>query len=66
MVALWLADEETASLRVAAVSHESADSPLPLVTLAFGQGGVGWVAIVQAPLEVDDLFADSRFVGRDW
>jgi GAF domain-containing protein len=66
MVALWLADEETASLRVAAVSHESADNHLRLVTLAFGQGGVGWVAVERAPLEVDDVFADSRFLGRDW
>jgi hypothetical protein len=32
MVALWIADEETASLRVA-------NNHLPLVTLAFGKAG---------------------------
>src|SRR5215831_18758876 len=66
MVAFWLADEETASLKIAAVSHELEDTALPLVTLAFGQGGVGWVAVERAPLEVDDVFMDARFIGREW
>jgi len=66
MVALWIADEETRSLKVGAVNQESPDNHLPLVTLAYGQGGVGWVAAERTPLEVDDLLADSRFVGRDW
>ena len=66
MVALWLADEKTASLRVVAVNDQSADNHLPLVTLTFGQGGVGWVAVERTPLEVEDVFVDPRFVGRDW
>jgi len=66
MVALWLADEEAASLQVAAVSDGSADNHLPLITLKFGQGGVGWVAAERTVLEVQDVFEDSRFVGRDW
>ncbi len=66
MVALWRADNDAASLRVEALDHESADNHLPLVTLAFGQGGVGWVAVERTPLAVDDVSTDSRFVGRDW
>jgi signal transduction protein with GAF and PtsI domain len=66
MVALWIADAGTRTLRVAAASEALVGHDLPLVTLAFGQGGVGWVAAEQAPLEVDDVFTDSRFVGRDW
>jgi GAF domain-containing protein len=66
MVALWLADEETASLRIAAVSNKPEDTHLPLITLAFGQGGVGWVAVERTPLEVDDVFTDARFLGREW
>jgi GAF domain-containing protein len=66
MVALWLVDETTGALRVAAVSDESEDNHLPLVTLAVGQGGVGWVAAKRVRLEVDDVFIDARFVGREW
>ena len=65
IVALWIADEDARSLKVGAVGGESTDS-LPLATLSFGQGGVGWVAAARAPLEVDDVFADARFLGRDW
>jgi len=55
MVALWLADEESLSLRVGAVNHESPDNRLPQLTVAYGQGGVGCVAVERAPLEVDDV-----------
>ncbi len=65
VVSLWIADEKARSLKVGAVSGESAGS-LSLATLTFGQGGVGWVAAARAPLEVDDVFADGRFTGRDW
>ena len=66
MVALWLADDETLSLRVAAVSLDSPDNRLPQLTVSFGQGGVGWVAVERAPLEVDDVYEDARFLGRAW
>ncbi len=65
VAAVWIADEGARSLKVGAVSGESAGS-LPLAVLAFGQGGVGWVAATRVPLEVDDVFADSRFLGPDW
>ena len=66
MVALWLADEETFSLRVGAVNHESPDNRLPDLTVSYGQGGVGVVAAARTPLEVDDVYEDSRFLGRAW
>jgi GAF domain-containing protein len=66
MGVFWLADEETRSLRVGAVSHESPENHLPQLTLSYGQGGVGWVAAERAPLEVDDVYEDSRFLGRAW
>lgn len=65
IVAIWVADEDARSLRVGAVGGTSAGS-LPLATLLFGQGGVGWVAAERMPLTVDDVFTDPRFVGRDW
>ena len=65
IVAVWIADEDAHSLRVGAVSGNSPGS-LPLAILAYGQGGVGWVAAERTPLEIDDVFADARFLGRDW
>ena len=52
-------------LRVAAATDTSASNHLPLVSLTFGQGGVGWVAAERGSLQVDDMFTDSRFVGQD-
>jgi GAF domain-containing protein len=66
MVVLWLADQESLSLEVGAVNQESPDNRLPQLTVAYGQGGVGCVAVERAPLEVDDVYEDSRFLGRAW
>ena len=62
---VWIADEAARSLRAGAIGGDVADS-LPISWLAYGQGGVGWVAVTRVPLEVDDVFADSRFFGRHW
>jgi GAF domain-containing protein len=62
---VWIADEDARCLRVGSVGGASSGS-LPLATLAFGQGGVGWVAAERTFLTVDDVFVDPRFVGRDW
>jgi len=68
VAAVWIADEGARTLKVGAISgHPAGRFPfLQLVVLAFGQGGVGWVAATRAALEVDDLFADARFIGRHW
>src|SRR5439155_989147 len=49
----------------AAALGEGAAS-LPLVTLPYGVGAVGWIAANRAPLEISDVFRDARFVGHDW
>jgi len=65
LVTLWSADESRRTLSVAATLGEGAAS-LPLVTLPYGVGAVGWIAVNRAPLEISDVFSDSRFVGHDW
>src|SRR5437867_9243625 len=65
LVALGSADERTRTLSVAAALGEGAAS-LPLVTLPYGVGAVGWIAANRAPLEISDVFRDARFVGHDW
>jgi GAF domain-containing protein len=65
VVAIWSADEGTRTLSVAAVGGQDAGS-LPLVTLPYGIGGIGWVVANRQALDVADVFADSRFVGLDW
>jgi len=62
--AVWIADEGARTLRVGAVGGDA--ESLALTVLAFGQGGVGWIAATRAPIEVDDVFLDLRFVGRHW
>jgi GAF domain-containing protein len=65
VVAIWSADAETRTLTVTAVAGEEAGS-LPLATLRYGVGGIGWVAANRTALEVPDVFVDARFVGHDW
>ena len=65
VAAVWIADEGTRSLKIGALGGDPAGS-LPITVLAFGQGGIGWVAATRAALEVDDLCADSRFLFRHW
>jgi GAF domain-containing protein len=65
VAAVWVADEAARTLAVAAAAGDDAGS-LPLVTLAYSLGGVGWVAANRQALEVADVFTDPRFVGLDW
>ena len=65
LVAIWWADERTRTLSAAAAVGDGASS-VGLATLAYGMGGVGWIAANRAPLEVTDVFADERFVAADW
>jgi GAF domain-containing protein len=65
VVAIWATDDTTRTLAVAAVAGPEAGS-LPLATLPLGLGGVGWVATHRTPLQVADVFTDTRFVGLDW
>jgi GAF domain-containing protein len=65
IVAIWSGDDETRTLTVTAVAGHEAGS-LPLATLGYGVGGVGWVADNRTALEVPDVFVDARFIGHDW
>jgi GAF domain-containing protein len=65
VAAIWIADDVARTLTVAAVGGDDAGS-LPLATLPYGHGGVGWVAAHREVLHVGNVFADSRFVGLDW
>jgi GAF domain-containing protein/CheY-like chemotaxis protein len=64
-VAFWVADEATRTLRLEAYSDEVlGDSQVS--SLAFGEGGVGWVAEHRERLAIADMFSDDRFVAREW
>ena len=65
LVAIWYADERARRLAVAAAVGDGAAS-LELASLTFGMGGIGWIAANRTPLEVADVFGDSRFVAADW
>lgn len=65
VAAVWIADDVARTLTVAAVGGDDAGS-LPLATLPYGHGGVGWVAGHREVLHVGNVFADARFVGLDW
>lgn len=66
VVALWAANEETATLTLAAVSDENAYADFPGRTLRFDQGLVGEVARTHQLIRVPDVFADDRVVFTDW
>jgi GAF domain-containing protein len=65
LAAVWVADERARTLTVATASGDGA-AILPLATLPYGIGGIGWIAVNRLSLEVPDVFADGRFVGADW
>ena len=64
VVAVWIADEAARVLKIGAVGGDS--DRLAYTVLGFGQGAIGWIAATRAPLEADDVFADSRFLARHW
>jgi PAS domain S-box-containing protein len=63
---LWLADEESRTLDLRAVSDAGLGADLTVRRLGFGEGGVGWIAEHRLPLDVPDVFADDRLVALDW
>jgi PAS domain S-box-containing protein len=66
VVSFWLADETTRTLEVQAFSDESIGSDFPTPKVSFGEGGVGWVATHQLPLNIPHVFEDERFIALDW
>jgi signal transduction histidine kinase len=66
IVGFLIADEATQTLKVRAFSDEAIGALFPVQTLRFGEGAVGWVAKHRRPLHIPDVFADERYIGRDW
>jgi PAS domain S-box-containing protein len=65
-VSFWIADETSQSLEMRACSDEAIGATFPDKKRRFNQGPVGWVAAHRQPLNIPDVFADSRFIAHDW
>jgi PAS domain S-box-containing protein len=65
-VAFWIADVKNRVLHLSGVSDLPTAEDFAVPFLTFDQGGVGWVASHVQPLNVSDVFADSRFFTTQW
>ena len=66
-VNFWIADTTTQTLHLRTSSNPVLGNAFPMrTTLAFGEGGVGWVALHRRPLNVPDVASDGRFIGGAW
>jgi len=67
IVNFWIADIATQTLHLRTSSHPVLGSAFAMRrTLAFGEGGIGWVALHRRPLNVPDVANDVRFIARAW
>ncbi|HSX83654.1 MAG TPA: GAF domain-containing protein, partial [Candidatus Saccharimonadia bacterium] len=67
IVNFWIADITTQTLHLRTFSHPVLGSSFAMRrTLAFGEGGIGWVALHRRPLNVPDVANDVRFIARAW
>jgi signal transduction histidine kinase len=66
VASFWLVDAAACTLEARTFSDEVMGADFPVRQLTFSQDGVGWVATHRRPLNVPDIFADMRFVARDW
>jgi GAF domain-containing protein/CheY-like chemotaxis protein len=65
LASIWVANEATRTLTFRTASDPMADD-VPAKTVAYGEGGAGWVALERRPLEVADVALDPRLKSRDW
>lgn len=65
-VSFWVVDERTRTLQLSGVSDVTLAEGFPVLAASFEQGGVGWVATHRKPLDIPDVFADSRFFALEW
>jgi GAF domain-containing protein/CheY-like chemotaxis protein len=65
LASIWVANEATRTLTFRTASDPMADD-VPAKTVAYGEGGAGWVALERRPLEVADVAQDPRLKSRDW
>ena len=66
IVSFWTVDEARRTVRIETFSDPALSAGFPLDELTFGTGAVGWVAAHRAPLSIDDITDDERFIMRDW
>jgi len=67
IVNFWVADTAAQTLHLRTSSHPVLGSAFAMRrTLAFGEGGIGWVALHRRPLNVPDVASDARFIARAW
>ncbi|HVD77370.1 MAG TPA: GAF domain-containing protein, partial [Vicinamibacteria bacterium] len=65
LASIWVANEATRTLTFRTASDPMADD-VPAKTVAYGEGGAGWVALERRPLEVADVAQDPRLKSRGW
>jgi GAF domain-containing protein/CheY-like chemotaxis protein len=65
LVHIWLADDAAGSLEIVGSSRPPRAGELS-TQVPLGEGAVGLVASRRAPLAIDDVTADERFVNREW
>ena len=67
IVNFWIADTTTQTLHMRTSSNPVLGRAFAMRrTLAFGEGGIGWVALHRRPLNVPDVASDARFIARAW
>ena len=66
IVQLWVADEQKRCLHLRALSNSAHDIPFRMLTIPYGEGGAGWVAMHREPLVIDDIRQDARFGPPEW
>jgi PAS domain S-box-containing protein len=66
VASFMVADEATQTLEVRAFSGPAVGADCPVQRLRYGQGGIGWVAVHRQALHIPDIFADPRYVAREW
>ena len=66
-VSVWVADAETSTVTVRAFSDNRLGSGFDPKPIAFGEHGIGWVALHRKPLHVPDIHAPDSPVGQgEW
>jgi two-component system NtrC family sensor kinase len=62
----WVADDRARKLMLSRGSHPAMTADIPISTLDYDEGGVGWIAAHREPLLVDDVASDERIIHKDW
>ena len=65
-VSFWIVDAASRTLHRRTSSEVFLGYDFPTTTVAFGEGGVGWVALRRRPLHVPDVAGDTRFTEHAW